>query len=117
MPTNCGVYSLLKSLMPPNNSNLTSVLSRQMQRLRLQVDRIDLKILQLLQQRTKLSGQIGETKRRHREVIYVPERERELLARVVRLSRGKLPSRAVTAIYREILSGSRAAQGQAAIGL
>ena len=81
------------------------------------MDRIDLKILQLLQQRTKLSGRIGETKRRHGAVIYVPERERELLARISRRSKGKLPARAVTAIYREILSSSRAAQGQAPIGL
>jgi chorismate mutase len=88
-----------------------------MRHLRQQVDRIDLKILRLLQQRTKLSGQIGQTKRRHGAVIYVPEREAELLAHVRHLSRGKLPPHTVTAIYREILSGSRAAQGQQSIGL
>src|ERR1035441_161549 len=103
--------------MPPNNNNLTSVLSRQMQRLRQQVDRIDLKMLQLLQQRTKLSGQIGKMKRRHGAVIYVPERERELVARLTRLSKGQPSARAVAALYREILSSSRAAQGQAPIGL
>jgi chorismate mutase len=103
--------------MPPNNNNLTSVLSRQMQRLRQKVDRTDLKMLQLLQQRTKLIGEIGRMKRRHRAVIYVPERERELVARLVRLSKGKLSSRVVSAVYREILSGSRAAQGQPPIGL
>lgn len=81
------------------------------------MDRIDLKILRLLQQRTKLSTRIGEAKRRHRAVIYVPERERELFARVARLSKGKLPATAATSIYREILSSSRAAQGQAPIGL
>jgi chorismate mutase len=88
-----------------------------MQRLRRQVDRIDLKILRLLQQRTKLSTRIGEAKRQHRAVIYVPERERELFARAARLSKGKLPAPAATSIYREILSSSRAAQGQAPIGL
>ena len=81
------------------------------------MDRIDLEILKLLQQRTKLSRRIGETKRRHGAVVYVPDRERELLQRVDRLTRGKLPPRSVTAIFREILSSSRAAQGQAAIGL
>lgn len=81
------------------------------------MDRIDRKILSLLQQRTKLSTRIGEAKRQHRAVIYVPERERELFARVTRLSKGKLPARAVTSIYREILSSSRAAQGQAPIGI
>jgi chorismate mutase len=74
-------------------------------------------MLQLLQQRTKLSGQIGEMKRRHGAVIYVPERERELVARLTRLSKGRPPARAVAALYREILSSSRAAQGQAPIGL
>jgi len=88
-----------------------------MRSLRLQVDRIDLKILRLLQQRTSLSGEIGRTKRRHGAVIYVPEREAELLARVRRLSaNGKLSPRAAGAVYREILSGSRAAQAQQPIG-
>jgi len=88
-----------------------------MRRLREQVDRVDLKMLQLLQQRTKLSGQIGRMKRRHGAVIYVPERERELVARLIRLSKGQPSPRAVAALWREILSGSRAAQGQAPIGL
>ena len=114
---NCAGYSLPKFLMHPNNNNLTSALSRQMQRLRLQVDRIDLKMLQLLQQRTKLSGRIGQMKHRHGAVIYVPERERELVARLIRLSKGRPSARAVAALYREILSSSRAAQGQAPIGL
>jgi len=74
-------------------------------------------MLQLLQQRTKLSGQIGKMKRRHGAVIYVPERERELVARLTRLSKGLLQARAVAALWREILSSSRAAQGQAPIGL
>lgn len=103
--------------MPPNNQNSPSSLSRQMQRLRRQVDQIDLRMLRLLQQRNKLTGEIGRIKQRHRAVIYVPERERELLARLVRLSKGRIPTNVVTAIYREILSGSRAAQGQPPIGL
>jgi chorismate mutase len=80
------------------------------------VDRIDLRILRLLQQRTKLSRRIGEVKRRYRALVYVPERERELLRRIARLSRGKLSSRAARAIFREILSSSRAEQNQAPVG-
>jgi len=56
-------------------------------------------------------------KHRHGAVIYVPERERELVARLIRLSKGRPSPRAVAALYREILSSSRAAQGQAPIGL
>ena len=117
MPTNCAGCSPPNLLMPSNNSNLTSALSRQMQLLRLQVDRIDLKILRLLQQRTKLSHQIGKAKRRRQAVIYVPERERDLLVRLVRHSGGNPPVKALEAIYREIFSSSRAAQGQPEIGL
>jgi chorismate mutase len=87
-----------------------------MQRLRRQVDKIDLKLLKLLQQRTKLSGEIGRAKRRHGAEIYVPDREREVFARVASLAGKGLPGAAVTAIFREILSSSRAAQGQAPIG-
>lgn len=81
------------------------------------MDQIDLKILQLLQKRTKLSTRIGEVKRLYHAPVFVPERERDLLARVVKRSKGKLSSRGVTAIYREILSSSRAAQGQAPVGV
>jgi chorismate mutase len=88
-----------------------------MSQLRRQVDQIDRKILRLLQQRTKLSERIGKAKRRHGAVVYVPDRESKLIAHVRRLSRMKISPRAVTAIYREILSGSRAAQGQQPIGL
>lgn len=81
------------------------------------MDRIDLKLLNLLQQRTKLSGEIGRAKQRHGAEIYVPSRERELLARVAAVANGTLPAGAAQAIFREILSSSRAAQGQAPIGL
>jgi len=88
-----------------------------MLRLRKQVDQIDQRLLRLLQQRTRLSGEIGRTKRRHGADIYVPDRERELLARMAQRADGKLPAGAVGAIFREILSSSRAAQGQAPIGV
>jgi chorismate mutase len=88
-----------------------------MLRLRKQVDQIDRKLLRLLQQRTSLSSEIGRTKRRHGAEIYVPDRERELLARMTKLAGSKLPPGAIGAIYREILSSSRAAQGQAPIGV
>ncbi len=81
------------------------------------MDQIDQRLLRLLQQRTRLSGEIGRTKRRHGAEIYVPDRERELLARMAKRADGKLPAGAVGAIFREILSSSRAAQGQAPIGV
>ena len=81
------------------------------------MDRIDLQLLNLLRQRTKIAEKIGRTKLRHGLDIYVPGRERELLARIHRRSRGRIDPSAVAAIYREILSSSRAAQGQPPIGV
>ena len=81
------------------------------------MDRIDLQLLNLLRQRTRVSEKIGQTKIRHGLDIYVPGRERELLARVRARAKGALTVPAVTAIYREILSASRAAQGQPPIGV
>ena len=103
--------------MPTNNSNSMSALSRQMKRYRSQLDRIDTGILNLLQQRNNLSRRIGEAKRKHGAVIYVPERERELLRRMEELAGRYLPPRTVSGIYREILSSSRAAQRAGPIGL
>ncbi len=94
-----------------------STLSRQMLRFRSRLDRIDFGILKLLQQRNNLSRRIGEAKRRHGAVIYVPERERELLRRVEEMADRLLPARTVSGIYREILSSSRAAQRAGPIGL
>ena len=81
------------------------------------MDKIDRKILRLLQQRIELSRRIGAIKRRHGAPVYVPEREREVLRKVALLSRGQLSSRAARAIFREILSGSRAEQRQPPLGL
>ena len=118
MRMNCAAYSHpLIPPMPNNNSNSMSALSRQMKRFRNQLDRIDFGILNLLQQRNNLSRRIGEAKRRHGAVIYVPERERELLRRMEELAGKLLPPRTVSGIYREILSSSRAAQRAGPIGL
>ncbi len=87
-----------------------------MRPLRTQVDQIDRKILRLLQQRIELSRRIGAVKRRHGAPVYVPEREREVLRKLALLGHGKLSPRATRAIFREILSSSRAEQRQPPIG-
>jgi chorismate mutase len=81
------------------------------------VDRIDLRLLNLLAQRTRLAARIGEAKRREGRCIYVPAREQELLERVIRRAGRRVPPGALAAIFREIMSSSRAAQGQEPVGL
>ncbi len=78
-----------------------------LQELRDQIDRIDTKILALLNDRLGLAHEVGEIKRKEGLDIYAPEREEQLLRRLSEMCQGTLlPPTAVRAIYREIISAS-----------
>ena len=70
---------------------------------------LDAEILKkLLNQRGHAALQIGDLKRQQDRPYYVPEREAEVVERVSGANQGPLPSSAVRAIWREILSASLA---------
>ncbi len=73
-----------------------------------QIDRLDAHILTLVNRRARLAAHIGHVKRQEGANTYVPSRERQIFARLAELNRGPLPDEAVHAIYREIISASRA---------
>jgi chorismate mutase/prephenate dehydratase len=78
--------------------------------LRAQIDALDEKLAQLLQERAAVSLLVGQTKHGGELApIFVPNREAEVLAHVQSV-RGPLDEHALAAIYREILSTSRALQ-------
>lgn len=70
------------------------------------IDRIDEQILRLANERAKLAHQIGGLK--EDGIIYRPEREAQVLRRLVELNQGPLPAEAVTAIFRNVMSNCRA---------
>ncbi|TRZ95815.1 prephenate dehydratase [bacterium] len=74
--------------------------------LRSQIDKIDRKLTQLLNMRSKVSLAIGKLKTKSGKSIYSPEREIEVLRKAVRASKGPLKPSALEAIYREIMSSS-----------
>lgn len=76
--------------------------------LREQIDRIDGQVLALLNRRARLARRIGHAKRQDGANMYVPERERQVFARLAKLNQGPLPNEAIRAIYREVISASRA---------
>jgi chorismate mutase/prephenate dehydratase len=78
---------------------------------RSRINSIDNQILTLLNQRAEAALQIGDLKRRQDAPSYVPEREAEVLSRVVAAASGPLPADAVTAVWREILSACRVLEG------
>jgi chorismate mutase / prephenate dehydratase len=76
--------------------------------IRKQIDGIDSKLIDLLNERADLVHEVGVLKKRDGVEIYAPEREEALLRSLVAKSRGRLPEAAVRAIYREIMSASLA---------
>jgi chorismate mutase/prephenate dehydratase len=80
--------------------------------LRKKIDDLDAKIVELLNARADLSLAIAEHKRSAGLPIFAPERESQLLKKILRQGRDRrLPPAALTAIYREIISASIALQG------
>jgi chorismate mutase/prephenate dehydratase len=76
--------------------------------LRKRIDRLDRQILGLINERGGLAHQIGQLKDAVGQTIYAPGREEEVLARAAQLSKGPLSEQCVRAVFREIISGSRA---------
>ena len=79
--------------------------------LRRKIDQIDAKIISLLNDRASLAQEIGRSKNLNHQEVYAPHREKEVLRRACDLNQGPLPDQAVTAIFREIISGCRGLEG------
>jgi chorismate mutase/prephenate dehydratase len=73
------------------------------QQLRNRIDRLDDRMLTLLNQRGRLGLQVGRLKRRNGQRVFDRTREYAILKRLSALNRGPLSPAAVRAIYREIL--------------
>ncbi|MDC7700086.1 prephenate dehydratase [Vogesella indigofera] len=66
------------------------------------IDRIDIEILHLLNQRAQHAREIGEIK--GGGIIYRPEREAQVLRRIKEQNPGPLPGESVARLFREIMS-------------
>lgn len=72
------------------------------------IDALDREIVRLINERAACAQAIGEAKAESARAAYAPDRERQVLERVGSVNRGPLSTRAVQAIYREIISACRA---------
>lgn len=75
-------------------------------KLRLDIDRIDRELLRLLSERQRIAAAIGETKRDAGRAIYAPDREEALLRKLEDTATDDLPANAIRSIFREIISAS-----------
>src|SRR5262245_51590286 len=78
--------------------------------LRSQIDKLDLQILKLVNERAHLASDIGRIKNDSGEVVFSPGREEEVFQNVLQHNKGPLDDATIRAIYREIMSGARAIQ-------
>ncbi|HYV36864.1 MAG TPA: prephenate dehydratase [Gemmataceae bacterium] len=78
--------------------------------LRTAIDKLDLQILKLVNERATMASEIGKVKSDHGTEVFSPSREEEVFQNVLESNKGPLDTATVRAIYREIMSGSRALQ-------
>jgi len=74
--------------------------------IRKKIDRIDSKVVAMLNERAVCSQEIGSKKLKNKKGIYVPHREKEVLKRLRAANKGPMTNEAFEAIYREIMSSS-----------
>jgi len=81
-----------------------------LKQLRGQIDKLDLDILQSLSKRAGVAAQIGKLKSEIGGEVFSAAREEEVLANILKANKGPLPEVTLKAIFRELISGSRALQ-------
>jgi chorismate mutase / prephenate dehydratase len=74
---------------------------------RKRIDELDRELVRLMNERAECARRIGEAKHRDDQAAYAPDRERQVLERVLAANSGPLSKEAVLAIYRELISACR----------
>ena len=74
--------------------------------LRNQIDSIDRKLVELLNERAHVVVEVGKLKGQIGGPIYAPDREKAVLEKISKINQGPLPDKTLAAIWRELMSGS-----------
>src|SRR5712691_3117328 len=82
----------------------------QLKSLRNQIDKLDLQILKIVNERAALAAEIGRVKDDHGTEVFSPAREEEVFQNMIQANKGPLDETTIRAVYREIMSGARALQ-------
>lgn len=83
-------------------------LQNQLQELRSQVDEINLKILELLNQRARIVSDIGKVQAQLGTSFYDPQREAQMLTMLEQANNGPFSNETIKALFREIFRASMA---------
>jgi chorismate mutase-like protein len=77
---------------------------------RSQIDVIDRRLLDILNERTAIVERIGRIKQEHKLGVYEPKREDQVYANILAHNRGPLPADAVKRIFERIIDEMRTVQ-------
>jgi chorismate mutase len=75
--------------------------------LRQQIDAVDRKLVELLNERARLVEEVGKLKKKLGMEIYTPEREKEILGLAASANGGPFSSAAILRLFERILDESR----------
>jgi chorismate mutase/prephenate dehydratase len=84
--------------------------------LRKQIDKLDRQLVELLNERARIVIEIGKLKNQTGKPVYSPDREKEVLSKITKANKGPLSDKCLTAIWRELMSGSFALEKPLRIG-
>ncbi len=93
-----------------NENNTPTKSASSIKTLRAQIDKLDLQILKIVNERAALAVQLGKLKNDQGKEIFSPAREEEVFKNVLEANKGPLDETTIRAIYREIMSGARGLQ-------
>jgi len=79
---------------------------KRLKELRLNIDDVDDKILELLNKRASLVIDVGKIKLKGKRDFHAPEREKEIYQRLSSNNKGPFPNQALKNVFREIMSAS-----------
>ncbi len=77
-----------------------------LEELRKEIDRLDAKLVELLNARAKIVIDVGKLKSETDKPVYAPAREKDVFARISKANKGPLPDKTLQSIWRELMSGS-----------
>lgn len=74
------------------------------------IDAVDVRILELINERTQIVEEIGRIKQEFQMAIYEPKREEQVFENITRNNKGPLPDDAVKRVFERIIDEMRTVQ-------
>jgi chorismate mutase / prephenate dehydratase len=97
----------------PGATSAPTRTAAQLKALRSQIDKLDVQIVKLVNERAAIAAEVGRAKLDQGEDVFAPAREEEVYQNVLQANekgKGPLDPATIRAIFREIMSGARALQ-------